>query len=189
MIANSSKIQALNGNLTPPHVLISSCMSSSSSDREWFDKYQRQRVRGLTRSVGTNTLLTERDGRRRCFACQNHFPPILNNHHIKPVGKGGESWIENLVRLCPNCHALVHWINKRIRDSVTQRIDRLKQFGIPQAQSFRIAMISTEEVYIDDLGSIRPRSHLLPQETLTHVEIYQIFNWWPSSENVGETRE
>lgn len=163
-----------------------SCMTEELSDQEWFQKYHRQRVRGLTRSVGTNALLNERDGRRRCFTCQNYFPPILNNHHIKPVAKNGESWIENLVRLCPNCHALVHWANKRIHDTVQERIEHMKRFDIPQSQAFRIAMLSTEEVYVDDLGTIRPRTHLIPQETLTHTEIYEIFNWWPNSENVGE---
>jgi 5-methylcytosine-specific restriction endonuclease McrA len=186
---NSSKIPALNGHLTPPHGLTSSCMSENTSDREWFAEYQRKRVRGLTRSVGTNALLNERDGRRRCFACQCHFPPILNNHHIKAVANGGESWVENLVRLCPNCHALVHWANKRKRDSVPERIEHLKRYGVAQAQAFRIAMLSTEEVYVDDLGAIWPRTRLLPQETLTHVEIYEIYNWRPQLKNVGETRE
>jgi hypothetical protein len=161
-------------------------MGEDVSDRDWFAKYQRQRVRGLTKSVGTNALLSERNGPRQCFACQSRFPPILNNHHIKPVAKNGESWIENLVRLCPNCHALVHWTNKRVHDSVSERIERLKTFDIPQPQAFRIAMLSTEEVYVDDLGTIWPRSRLLPQETLTHVEIYETLNWWPNSENVGE---
>lgn len=186
---NFSKIGPYSELLPLPHQANKSSMEDDWSHKEWFEKFQRQRVRGLTRSVGTNTLLTERDGRRRCFACQNHFPPILNNHHIKPVAKGGESWVENLVRLCPNCHALVHWANKHLRDSVRGRIELLKHFDISQAQAFRVAMLSTEEVYVDDLGSIRPRTHLLPQETLTHVEIYEIFNWWPNSENVGENDE
>jgi hypothetical protein len=32
----------------------------------------------------------------------------INLHHLDPVSKGGGNTYENLIALCPNCHALHH---------------------------------------------------------------------------------
>lgn len=41
-----------------------------------------------------------------CYLCG--FTKALEIHHIIPRAKGGNNKIENLVMLCPNCHALTH---------------------------------------------------------------------------------
>jgi hypothetical protein len=110
---------------------------------------------------------------------------VLTRHHIKPVAKDGESWIENIVRLCPNCHALVHWASGKTDNTIQERRAFLEGYDLPVAQANCIALLSTEEVYVDEDGLIRPRSHLLPNEILTHIEIYPMFNWWPDN-YVGE---
>lgn len=33
---------------------------------------------------------------------------VINIHHLDPVSKGGENTFDNLIALCPNCHALHH---------------------------------------------------------------------------------
>lgn len=43
----------------------------------------------------------------RCCICPEH-EDITEIHHIVAVGKGGSSNYENLIVLCPNCHAKVH---------------------------------------------------------------------------------
>lgn len=47
-----------------------------------------------------------------CAACQFGFAPILHQHHIRPSSEGGCNDKDNLVYLCPNCHALIHQIYK-----------------------------------------------------------------------------
>ena len=45
---------------------------------------------------------------RSCYACGLDYAPVLNLHHIRPLREGGNNAAENLVFLCPTCHALVH---------------------------------------------------------------------------------
>lgn len=42
----------------------------------------------------------------QCVICG--FDRILNVHHIKERYKKGTDNLDNLITLCPNCHALVH---------------------------------------------------------------------------------
>lgn len=44
----------------------------------------------------------------KCEVCGFYCPAILRIHHKRPVAKGGNSREENLIALCPNCHAIVH---------------------------------------------------------------------------------
>lgn len=152
---------------------------------EFLKQYHRRLTRGRTRNAGTERLLTERGGRRRCFACSEYFP-TLTKHHIKPVAKDGESWVENLVRLCPNCHALVHYCNEKTDKSIHERRDCLLDYQIERGRAFKIAILSTEEVYVNSEGLMQPRTKLIPQESLTHTELYAIYNWWPKN-YVGES--
>jgi hypothetical protein len=145
---------------------------------EEHQKYIRTLVRGRTRSRFTVSELRAREGRNRCFTCREYFPAICTKHHIKPVSKDGESWIENIVQICPNCHALIHWVNKK-GGTVQERRDLLMGHELPMARSMKIALLSTEEVLVDEYGTICPRTKLVPEDTLTHTELYSIFNWRP----------
>jgi hypothetical protein len=76
----------------------------------------------------------------------------------------------------------VHRCAKWTYADVKQRRDSLVPFGLPAPQAFRIALLSTQEVVIDDEGTIWPRTKLVPEDTLKHTELYEIFNWWPNAE-------
>lgn len=160
-------------------------LSKPESDAEWFARYQRQRVRSHASTQAIKRALYLRSG-GHCYVCDFSVLDVITTHHIKPVSKNGESWQENLVRLCPNCHALVHWCSKRTYATVKQRQGSLTPFGVPNDQAFKVALLSTEEVIIDDEGAIFPRTKLVPEDTLTHTELYEIFNWWPTQKTVGE---
>lgn len=41
-----------------------------------------------------------------CYIC--NYDKSLVYHHIKHQADGGSDRVENIIRLCPNCHALVH---------------------------------------------------------------------------------
>lgn len=146
--------------------------------KDWHQEHLQKLVRGRARWVQVESKLNRRDGRNRCVACQKNLQGILNKHHIKPVSKGGESWIENLVRLCPNCHAFVHWCQKQTL-TIEDRIEYLTRFDFPRLQRFRIALLSTECVYVDHDGDIRPRQKILPNEPVVFVELFRLLCWWP----------
>lgn len=46
-----------------------------------------------------------------CHACGFRYPPIVHLHHVKPLGETGKD-SNDLVWLCPNCHAMVHEIRR-----------------------------------------------------------------------------
>lgn len=52
----------------------------------------------------------------KCEACGIFAPWILEIHHVRPVSAGGDGWPENLVGLCPNCHAVVEKVKTRMAD-------------------------------------------------------------------------
>lgn len=151
----------------------------------YFEQYQRQRVRALSKTQSIKRDLYLRSG-GHCYVCDFSYLNVIVTHHIKPVAKNGESWQENLVRLCPTCHSLVHQCTKWSYANVHQRRDSLTPFGIDRGQAMKIALLSTEEVIIDDESTIWPRTKLVPEETLKHTELYEIFNWWPEPQHVGE---
>ncbi len=54
-------------------------------------------------------------GITQCEHC-NWTPPepsMLHAHHVIPLGCGGPDTKKNIIVLCPNCHAVAHWVTKR----------------------------------------------------------------------------
>lgn len=54
-------------------------------------------------------------GISRCEHC-NWTPPepsMLHAHHVIPLACGGPDTKKNIIVLCPNCHAVAHWVTKR----------------------------------------------------------------------------
>jgi len=54
-------------------------------------------------------------------------PPVarlLHAHHVIPMGCGGEDKASNILVLCPNCHALAHY--------VAPRTNTLRQYSGPK---------------------------------------------------------
>lgn len=60
-----------------------------------------------------------------CWICCFDFAPILSVHHIVLISEGGDNDLDNLVILCPNCHAIVHKIIKVLRDHYDKNIDEM----------------------------------------------------------------
>lgn len=58
-------------------------------------------------TIDPATLKPSRAIRNVCGLCGEAFP-ILHKHRILPGAKGGEYTLDNIARLCPNCHTLVH---------------------------------------------------------------------------------
>lgn len=50
--------------------------------------------------------------RGKCDTCpwRPPVPSLLHVHHVLPRHLGGGDEEENLVCLCPNCHAVAHWL-------------------------------------------------------------------------------
>ena len=44
----------------------------------------------------------------RCEICKDDMPFNLQIHHIERVSKGGNGWSDNLIAVCPNCHAIMN---------------------------------------------------------------------------------
>ena len=46
----------------------------------------------------------------RCFCCgvPENQKERLQLHHILPIARGGMSTLDNLIPLCPSCHAKIH---------------------------------------------------------------------------------
>lgn len=45
-----------------------------------------------------------------CEICKLHCAHIMVMHHIIPVSEGGDGSPSNLIALCPNCHANIHYM-------------------------------------------------------------------------------
>jgi 5-methylcytosine-specific restriction endonuclease McrA len=51
--------------------------------------------------------------RRDGYMCQgcSHDGIALDVHHIVPINRGGNNWLQNLISLCRQCHKRIHaWI-------------------------------------------------------------------------------
>ena len=84
-----------------------------ASDNEAYDNLRRpagQRPRrDHWKAVNAKT------GKDFCDHCR-WTPPtasILHAHHIIPIACGGPDTIVNLIVLCPNCHAIAHYVTAR----------------------------------------------------------------------------
>lgn len=81
----------------------------------------------------------------KCAICGFAFGALLHRHHIKPRSEGGEDATDNMVMLCPNCHAIAH----RLRRSPYQRAftpDRDKS-GLSQEQFDKLVEIAKTETF------------------------------------------
>ncbi len=55
-------------------------------------------------------VIERQDG--KCMVCACHCAPIAAIHHVQSVREGGTGNDENLIALCPNCHAVVTHIER-----------------------------------------------------------------------------
>lgn len=64
-----------------------------------------QQLRDEARRLKNDILKRDKN---QCYVCGFGCVIVLVTHYIVPIAKGGTSNEENLVTLCPNCHAIVH---------------------------------------------------------------------------------
>lgn len=150
-------------------------MTAKPQLKNGYDRFLQQIVRTDSRSKISKRRTGIRD-RGRCFCCDFHIGVRVNiRHHIKPVAKGGERWRQNIVTLCPNCHALVHELSRSWWCSAYQLRDSVACYpGMEFGRAFKLALIATEEVVIEDDRTIWPRTIHRPRETLNHVELHDL---------------
>ena len=70
-----------------------------------------RRIKRLEASREIRKRTTDKAKRNKyilCSCCGIDCTPIVQWHHIVPLANGGKSGGENLIPLCPNCHAVIH---------------------------------------------------------------------------------
>lgn len=86
-----------------------------------------------------------------CSSCEIDCTPIVHWHHIVPIANGGESSEENLIPLCPNCHAIIHrslseknenydidrWLHNNYSTTIRKRLLHLILFSIDKDEAIK----------------------------------------------------
>ena len=78
----------------------------------------------------------ERYGNKyKCIVCGFNFEEVygeigrefIHVHHIKPLADNGQDISENLIPVCPNCHAMLHrYLKEDSRDYIALKKEILK---------------------------------------------------------------
>lgn len=90
----------------------------------------------------------------QCAVCGFAVASVLHLHHRVPVSKGGTNRIDNVVLLCPNCHALVHEATRRMFVPVTNE-QKEKKHSYRRFLRFRDELIAQcGELIADDIFDI-----------------------------------
>lgn len=82
--------------------------------RSNFEKDDMQLSRSTAATFRGNVLHRSKG---RCELCGDHVPYILESHHVVPVAKLGSGWPDNLIALCPNCHAIAEKLQSSMIDN------------------------------------------------------------------------
>jgi 5-methylcytosine-specific restriction enzyme A len=69
---------------------------------QYVSDFAKRRAKGICDLCETPAPFSTKDGE-----------PYLESHHIVWLSNGGEDTIENTVALCPNCHRLMHALDKK----------------------------------------------------------------------------
>jgi len=76
------------------------------------------RRKAIPKDVRNQVLV---DAMHRCCLCPEHHD-VTDLHHVVPISEGGPNTEENLMAVCPTCHAKIH----RIRNRYT--LDQLRMY-------------------------------------------------------------
>jgi len=63
--------------------------------------------------------------RNRCAVCGLEFPAILHMHHIIKRSDKGHNTENNIIPLCPNCHAIIHGFRSCKSEEVSESMEQL----------------------------------------------------------------
>jgi len=87
-----------------------------------------------------------------CEVCDTYAPHIMHIHHVRPVAHNGDGSPDNLIALCPNCHAYVHALKQpKRRTRFDQNIPDIHEHlsALPYYK-FLNAIASETAVYRDE---------------------------------------
>lgn len=92
----------------------------------WVNRYERD-VKERKKCIAEKGLC--------CYVCGMNFEDVygeigrdfIHVHHIKPLAGNGQDISENLIPVCPNCHAMLHrYLKKDSRDYIALKIEMQK---------------------------------------------------------------
>lgn len=130
----------------------------------------------------------ENKGLIKCWGCEDLIPDIfMHTHHKTPQGAGGGDQEDNLVNVCPSCHAAVHQTthlvaqgkNAQARDALTllSRGDagwerRLLELVQQEARAWksgdkRRTRLVTFEMPVDQYEQLKGMAHTMPRSAKT----------------------
>lgn len=79
---------------------------------DFFDKLEKRQSRNDAKLFRDQMI---KRSKGRCEVCNLFCPPIITIHHKIAVKDGGDGFPENLICLCPNCHAVIGEIQRMQR--------------------------------------------------------------------------
>lgn len=135
----------------------------SGSDKQHSDNQERG-WRGRVKR-DTSTRYKAKQGKKFCQHCRwsPPVPELLHAHHVIPRGCGGPDTVENMLVLCPNCHAIAHYVTARTNLTRTytgpRTIDGLREWM--WAAKFPNKLRALRQAYVVNnarpiLDSLRP---------------------------------
>jgi hypothetical protein len=104
-----------------------------------------------------------------CDLCPFRVEALLVPHHIRFVENGGESDMNNLVPVCPNCHALIHYVQRQPLSLREQR-SLLLNCQVTVARPNRLLAFTTQAVAVDDSNTLVDRRLFHPSERPRRVK-------------------
>lgn len=140
-------------------LVINETRYESQQAHEWRiareqDKLEKATKLSRSRAPRMRRDLLLRSG-HRCEICKMRLVAILNMHHIFPVRRSGASSMRNMVIICPNCHAAIHYVERgRKKYSMDARKQKLVEAGYTEEQAELIRVIATHDAHVSEDGVI-----------------------------------
>lgn len=103
------------------------------------------------------------DAMHRCCLCPEHRE-VVDLHHVVPISEGGPNTEDNLMAVCPTCHATIHRIRNRYTSEqlrmYKERWVRLCTLGLPLDVRMMWAFNYTRPPVPSQMPPSIPASHL-----------------------------
>lgn len=128
-VLDASWQRKLNGGLSQPSTSTASIAlyPEGAMRSTWVNSYERhpQARRACIKHHGTSCAVCD-------FSFEEAYGPefsgLIHVHHLRPLSELGQSYqidpIVDLVPLCPNCHAAIHW--KQLASTVEELREKLR---------------------------------------------------------------
>lgn len=107
ILANASRVKGITSKVKQMHTI-----ATAANINEKRIKVEKQKRDGIVKEyrkiISSNREAIIEAMGNKCGVCGMECKGILVIHHILPLQQGGNNDKENLVVVCPNCHALLH---------------------------------------------------------------------------------